>query len=251
VQVQRALAVSSEGAEPQEQTGAPCLATVSTVPGLLQILRSGGLVRTSTAAVFMTAREERVPRTVGALGAMGWLPEAIVLLSVKFEDTPFVDEAERSAFVAHGEGVFAIVLRFGYAEPLTAARIGVHAAMARVAREQLEDHPMLAPLLSFEPPGLGADAPHSERAASPASAQSRVDLELGGESWQQRQQRQQCGRATVILGKLHYAPRPEHGTLVKLRIILYSFFVLNARKAITFFGLEECNTMEISVVRFM
>jgi KUP system potassium uptake protein len=123
VQVTGDLAVRSEGPELQEQVRAPCLATVSTVPGLLGILRSGGLVRTSTAAVFMTACDWRVPRTVGALGAMGWLPEAIVLLSVKFEDTPFVDEAERSSFVAHGEGVFVVVLRFGYAEPLTAARI--------------------------------------------------------------------------------------------------------------------------------
>jgi KUP system potassium uptake protein len=252
VLVTRNLNVSSECTEPQEQARAPCLATVSTVPGLLRILRSGGLVRTPTACVFMTACGWRVPTTVGALAAMGWLPEAIVLLSVKFEDTPFVEEAERSAFVAHGEGVFVVVLRFGYAEPLTAARIGVHAAMARVAREQLEDHPALAPLLSLAQPGLGADAPPSpERAAGSASARHRADPELGGEAWQQHRQRQQHGSATIVLGKLHYAPRPEHGGLVKLRIRLYSFFVLNARKAITFFGLEECNTMEISVVRFM
>lgn len=246
------LNLSSEDTEPQEQVSAPCLATVSTVPGLLRILRSGGLVRTPTACVFMTACGWRVPPTVGALAAMGWLPEAIVLLSVKFEDTPFVDEAERSAFVAHGEGVFAVVLRFGYAEPLTAARIGVHAALTRVAREQLEDHPVLAPLLSSAQLGLGADMPcPEERAASSASARNRADPELGGEEWQRHQQRQQHGSATIVLGRLHYAPRPEHGAFVKLRIRLYSFFVMNARKAITFFGLETCNTMEISVVRFM
>ncbi|CAK0840467.1 unnamed protein product [Prorocentrum cordatum] len=245
----RDMAVSSEGSTPQEQVTAPCLATVSTVPGLLRILGSGGLVRTPTACVFMTACEWRVPRTVGALAAMGWLPEAIVLLSVKFEDIPFVVEAERSSFVAHGEGVFVIVLHFGYAEPLTAARIGVPTAMARVAREHLEGHPMLAPLLGFAQPGLGVDAPcHQRRGASMESAQNSADPELGGQVWQQWQLRRS---ATIVLCKLHYAPRAEHGALVRLRIQLYSFFVLNARKAITFFGLQGCNTMEISVVRLM
>eukprot|EP00972_Heterocapsa_arctica_P021443 3156111-Heterocapsa_arctica.AAC.1 len=78
-----------------------------------------------------------VPRTVGIVATtLGCLPQAMFLLSIEFEDVPFVTEAGRSTLTSLGDGLFSILLHFGYAEPLTAARFGVHAAIARAARDE-------------------------------------------------------------------------------------------------------------------
>uniref|UniRef100_A0A7S3WDQ2 Potassium transporter n=1 Tax=Strombidinopsis acuminata TaxID=141414 RepID=A0A7S3WDQ2_9SPIT len=263
--MQEVAAEGNAGVGSQRMARPLDLTSVSTVHGLLHVLRSATLARTPTVAVFMTPYAWRVPRTVGTLATMGWLPEAVVLLSLKFEDTPFVYEAGRCTFVAQGEGVFNIVLHFGYAEPVTATRMGIHAALVSVALEKVEEYPMLAPLAEFEEvnqSALSAD-PVADRvrrrsssqtvasagATSPGAAaqvQARSDVEQGHELMQQRRR-----GATIVLNSLHYAPRPEHGALKRLRIRFYSFIRLNARKAISFFGLEDSYTMEISVVRFL
>jgi len=290
-QFEVAMLGAEDGGYPQGFAAPLDFTTVSTVPGLLRILRSSALVRTQTAAAFMTPYEWRVPRTVGTLATtLGCLPEAVVLLSIKFEDVPFVAERDRTNFMAHGEGLFSVVLHFGYAEPISAARFGIHAQLARAAREKVAEYPVLAPLISVETnindqtldsvtgrifaerlrrrnntvtTAAAAASVISESIVAPVSEPSNrtatasmqesnetsmnADVEMGRDLLPMQLER----GATIVLNKLHYAALPEHGALTRLRIHLYSLIILNARKAITFFGLEDGHTMEIAVVRFL
>ncbi|CAE8586987.1 unnamed protein product, partial [Polarella glacialis] len=101
------------------------LVKISTIPVLQQVLLSGRLLRADTAAVFLTPQEWRVPRSLGMLAvSLGCLPKIIVLLSVRFEQVPFVVESERVFFeeIDSALGLYRVVMHFGYAEPATAER---------------------------------------------------------------------------------------------------------------------------------
>eukprot|EP00931_Biecheleriopsis_adriatica_P054744 TRINITY_DN3224_c0_g1_i1.p1 TRINITY_DN3224_c0_g1~~TRINITY_DN3224_c0_g1_i1.p1 ORF type:complete len:771 (+),score=117.82 TRINITY_DN3224_c0_g1_i1:81-2393(+) len=203
-----------------------------TVPGLLAEMSASDVVRGQKAVVFMTPHPERVPRTVSALASLlGYLPKVIVLLSVNFESVPFVSEGHRSTFKALGGGIFSIILHFGYAEPLTFEQFSIRRTLARVLKNESARHSSLRMLALQVIPGPDG-----------------VDVEEAHDS----EINEKCA-TTFVLHKLHYAVRSgdKHGFWDRIRISLYSFLVLNARRPISFFGLEGLETMEISVVRFL
>lgn len=225
-----------------KRTGAvSCLATLSTLPALQCALELPNLVRTDKVAVFLTPHAWRVPRTLGALaGSLGCLPKTIVLLSVRFEQVPFVSEEHRATFKVRGSGVFSAVLRFGYAEPLTAERFAVHTALSRIACEHAVDHPELLPLAALS-------------VEEKIAFEQNGDIEIEGDRPSSASSASGATPPTFVLHKLHYATRSDagHSCWDRFRIALYSFVVLNARKPISVFGLEDDTTMEISVVRFL
>jgi len=226
------------------------LATLSTVPALQSVLSSSQLVRTDRAAVFLTPYSWKVPRTLGVLAELvGSLPKTLVLLSFRFEDVPFVSDDRRSSFAALGEGLFCITLHFGYAEPLTAERLAVHTGLARVAQKHSIQHPELIPLVDLDrmgncmldEEGLPAEVSNDLESQTEACSARRHEFDFRSHG------------PAFVLHKLDYALQPgaDHGVFDRLRIGLYSFIVLNARKPIRFFGLERANTLELSVVRFL
>jgi len=245
--------VEEETEEMQARGTIQSLEHLSTLPALQSVLQSERVVRTDKVAIFLTPYTWRVPRTVGTLAtSLGCLPRTIVLLSFRFEDVPFVCKERRASFESHGEGVFSVVLHFGYAEPLTPERLAVHKELATLGREHADMHPSLLPLTmldlrSSNPPLVAKpDEPHID------SQDVREDLEEGQHQMIEQQERQPIG-PSFVLHRVHYAMQPDvqHCLWDRLRIALYQFIVLNARKPIRFFGLQGGDTMEISVVRFL
>jgi KUP system potassium uptake protein len=240
-------------AEARELQTSGVVTKLVTLPALQSALRAPGLVtRTDKVAVFLTPHAWRVPRTVGALATrLGCLPRTIVLLSVRLEHVPFVSEEHRASLKVRGEGIFSVVLRFGYAEPLTAERFAIHRVLAGLARGSAKAHPELVPLAAL-------DRQEDEREKETCGQEER-SIE---ETFAAEEGRSVAAAASMpqgqhgpifVLNKVHYESMPDvgHGLWDRFRIALYSFVVLNARKPIRFFGLEGGNTMEISGVRFL
>jgi KUP system potassium uptake protein len=240
----------NEAAEMKSNGSVRSLATLSTLPALQFVLGSSQLVRTEKTAVFLTPYSWRVPRTVGTLAELvGSLPKTLVLLSVRFEDVPFVSEEQRASFVALGAGLFSVTLHFGYAEPLTPERLAVHKALAQAAENHAIEHPELAPLIHLD--RLGNCMLNDDVLTGVSE-----DLEshvVEGHRLREHEYTFRNRGPAFVLHKLSYAvqPGPCHGFLDRLRIALYSFIVLNARQPISFFGLQCANTLELSVVRFL
>eukprot|EP00930_Biecheleria_cincta_P029534 TRINITY_DN20535_c0_g1_i1.p1 TRINITY_DN20535_c0_g1~~TRINITY_DN20535_c0_g1_i1.p1 ORF type:complete len:786 (+),score=105.93 TRINITY_DN20535_c0_g1_i1:51-2408(+) len=224
---------------------------LSTHTALQGVLRSSGLARTQKAAIFLTSYASRVPRTVGALAELlGCLPAVIVLLSIKFENVPFVPDEKRATFKAYGTGVFSVVLSFGYAEPLTVERVAVGKALSRVFLAHSREYPGLK-MLDFDAV-LGTDSCVAHCGADAVDRIAELEQGEAGDAqltFQEEQVRR--GLPTFVLHNLRYALKSGGGQrwFDRLRISLYSFMVLNARKPISYFGLEGHKTMEISVVR--
>lgn len=150
---------------------------------------------------------------------------------------PFIAEEDRYRFSAlPGDcGAFQMTLHLGYSEPFTAGRLAVKSRIRQAAAEHLQAYPDLQ-LLMPEDVGIMDN--------STADSHESDDLEDGTAGFDSRD-------ITFIFNKLHYVAAPGSGRLVKAGVKLYSWLVLNARKPISFFGLNACRAMEISSVRFM
>lgn len=226
---------------------------LSTHAGLQGVLRCAGLARTQKAAIFLTSYASRVPRTVGALAELlGCLPAVIVLLSIKFEKLPFVPDEKRANFKACGAGVFSVVLSFGYAEPLTVERVAVGKALSRVLLAHSNEHPGLKMLRFDAVLGTDSSATHCAGDAGDRLAEAEQG-EAGDAQLTVQDEQERRSFPTFVLHNLRYTLMPDgdHRLFDRLRISLYSFMVLNARKPISYFGLQDYKTMEISVVRFL
>jgi len=268
-QEERVMTQESEMlAEELARTGrVDSLSDMCTVEALQVALKTSDFVRGDRAVVFLTSFEWRVPRTVGALASLlGYLPKAIVLLSVRFDELPFVPEGRRATFEALGAGVYSVVLHFGYAEPLTKEQFSIQKAVAAVVQEQCEAHPELRMFGAVVPAdaaapneghSIGGSSSSDHAAEDQLFAEAVEVLEAGGAADWQQQEAQHSNegqhRTTFVLHKLHYVLQPDggHGYLDRVRVALYRFIVVNARNSISFFGLEGPGTMEISVVRFL
>lgn len=212
---------------------------ICTVEVLRDVLRLGRLGRTKAIGVFLTPKPWRVPRSLGALAkTLGCLPGTIILLSFRFETaSPYVEEQERVAFDVLDEdcGVYRLVISLGYAEPLTAERLAVRATLAHVAAECSARYPALTPLV---PVPVRSDVDEESVAAASSNG-------TGSEAEAAK------SAATFVFSRLYYATKPNCGAWTCFRVCLYSWLVLSARQPISFFGLEEENTLEVSTVRFM
>jgi len=205
---------------------------------LAAMLASGEVLRTDAAAVFLTPSPLRLPRSLSVLASsFRSLPKVIVLFSVQVETVPFIAEDKRYRFTAlpGGCGVYQMTLRLGYSEPFTSGRLAVKSRLRQAAAENLQAYPDLQLLMPEE-----AGSPE----VSAADSQQSDDLEEGTAGFDSRD-------ITFVVNKLHYVAAPGSSRLVEAGVKLYSSLVLNARKSISFFGLDACRAMEISSVRFM
>jgi KUP system potassium uptake protein len=235
--------------------------SINDIETLSNVLHSGALQRSQTAAVFLTPELGKVPRSLSVLAqSFRSLPSVIVLLSVSTEAVPFIAEGDRSELkVLDADcGLYGIILRFGYAEPLTAERFALQQRLQSIVAENIETHPVLALWGDVRCKDGGIEQGTEQVDLSQDVPNDGEDIEMGAvvmDTAEGRTERHvlyenQPG-VTFIFNRLHYVPMPEQGLLKVARLRLYSWLVLNARKPIPFFGLEACNTMEISSVRFM
>lgn len=223
---ERAAQLSLSGGD--DSADAPLLAPITTVNALNSLLRDGTVPRIGSLAIFLTPYHWRVPRSLDTLvKSLHCLPKTIILLSLHFESVPFVLDRERVTFEAVDSdcGLYRVSIRFGYAEPMTADRFAIHSTLCRIAAKQAQAHPALAPLV---------EQVSSIKAPTPKSAL-----------------RTSRTAVTYILSRENYAIEPWHTGWTRLRAHIYAFLALNARRPICVFGLEEQNTMEIAVVRFL
>uniref|UniRef100_A0A7S2L5Q5 K+ potassium transporter C-terminal domain-containing protein n=1 Tax=Zooxanthella nutricula TaxID=1333877 RepID=A0A7S2L5Q5_9DINO len=194
---------------------------------------------------------------------LGCLPNTIVLLSVSFENVPFISEEHRAAFKALSSGVFSVVLHFGYAEPLVAEKLSVHKALARLAREHCEDHPGLLSLTTLDQEsaasrqairldGMLPDGPNDAKTLQLQDEASAAELGAVGGGSADAGATDLRG-STFVVSKVHYACLPDarHGAWNRFRAALYRAIEANARQPIRFLGLEGEEAIEVSVVRFL
>mmetsp|Transcript_47987 Transcript_47987/g.102762 ORF Transcript_47987/g.102762 Transcript_47987/m.102762 type:complete len:830 (+) Transcript_47987:62-2551(+) len=249
----------------------PSLSQICSIEGLLAALEHSDVVRGDRAIVFLTPLVSRVPRTVGALASLlGYVPRVVILLAIHYEeDRPFVTEALRASLESHGAGIYSVVMRFGYAEPVTAEQARIRKVLAEISHRVSDKYPDLNLLSNIADAGAidnsllhMSSSDSSSSSASSSDIASDSDLEMSNANNYPNYSQYSNGQsinahegpsAAFVLHKVQYAKRPgvKHGCFAQLQLDLYSFMVLNARKAITFFGLEGDDTLEISVVRFL
>jgi KUP system potassium uptake protein len=86
-------------------------------PGFLAELERGKIPRVPGTAVFFTREQDGVPAPiVEHIHTMGALHEAVMCLTVVFEETPRVEPDKRALVEAIGAGITRVVLRFGFIE---------------------------------------------------------------------------------------------------------------------------------------
>eukprot|EP00928_Gymnodinium_smaydae_P019838 TRINITY_DN17638_c0_g6_i3.p1 TRINITY_DN17638_c0_g6~~TRINITY_DN17638_c0_g6_i3.p1 ORF type:complete len:484 (-),score=49.23 TRINITY_DN17638_c0_g6_i3:260-1711(-) len=227
--------------------GTTWIPSIASVDDLCAMLSSESISRTDAAAVFLTPAPRRVPRSLSVLASsFNSLPRVVVLLCVQIEQVPFICDERRYEFedLDSENGLYQVILHFGYAEPLTVGRLAIQARLHRIVTEHSHRHPDLQLLVShqrslhfvedLEAP-MDAETPSVVDFPSMNTAPADTDVR----------------RITFVFNKLHYVPVPGSGVLARMRVKLYNWLVLNSRKPISFFGLESCNAMEISSVRFM
>lgn len=84
---------------------------------LSSIAKSKSIVRVQGSAVFMVATPKGTPLALlHHLKANKCLQQTVILLTISFEEVPFVDESERLTTEELGEGVWRAIGRFGYME---------------------------------------------------------------------------------------------------------------------------------------
>jgi len=224
---------------------------ICTAPGLLSMLGSGMLSRADTAGIFLTAREGRVPPSVRMLAcAMGSLPKTIVLLHVKFANTPFVPEGDRYSFEALDVdlGLYSITMSFGYAEPLTATRFDVHATLGRIAKDKVKLHPALASLV---PAATSRRAFTQEGNLSGTLMEEVEGPAIEGEDDPEGEPQHAQVRVTYVATQKTFAPDSARHSLSKLRVRLYSHIVSSGRPSLHFFGLMQQEALEVSRIIFL
>eukprot|EP00434_Breviolum_minutum_P019078 symbB.v1.2.016818.t1/scaffold1293.1/size126329/6 len=191
---------------------------VCTVWGLHRRLASKSLARPVGTAVFMTPKEGRVPSSLNVLmNELGSLPRTVVLLHISYLDEPFVTESERltCSTVDRELGLHTATLRFGYAEPLTAARFDLHAKLGIWAQDSLA-RAVTAPVGRFDSDGnldLGVRSPH----------------------------------ITYIVNRKHFVSA-EKTCLARLQVAIFAALNRNSRSPMSFFGLEGQSVLEVSAV---
>jgi KUP system potassium uptake protein len=80
-------------------------------------LKTVKIPRVPGTAVFLTRMSQQIPPLmVDHVKHMGALQETVVALSVMFDEAPRIDGAERATVAAIGQGVWRIVIRFGFVE---------------------------------------------------------------------------------------------------------------------------------------
>lgn len=214
------LEESTPGAQNRNDPLPQRLATISAVPSLVAALRSGRLSRSGGVEVFLTPELMRVPRSLAHLAQeRGALPSAVVLLHVIFEDLiPCVLDDHRSSFevLDSEQGVFSVILRFGYAEPLTDDRFQIRSTLRRLAAQHVAGHPELTPLVEDpDPEGMEDE------------------------------------RVTFVFNRTTYKARLGREDGFCARVDLYNLITRFARSPSSFFGLSESRTLEVPVVRLL
>ncbi|HEY0155949.1 MAG TPA: potassium transporter Kup [Thermoanaerobaculia bacterium] len=88
-----------------------------TVEDFVAQLAAGRINRVRGTAIFMTRQQEGIPTAMlHNLKHNKVVHERVVLLSVQVEETPHLDDGERAEWLDHGEGIYRLVVRFGFME---------------------------------------------------------------------------------------------------------------------------------------
>jgi KUP system potassium uptake protein len=92
-------------------------------------LKTGRIPRVDGTAIFLTRTRKNIPPIlIDQVRHMGALHRSIVALTVLFEETPRVEEADRGAIEPLAEGIWRVTLRFGFIEipdlPAALKRLG-------------------------------------------------------------------------------------------------------------------------------
>lgn len=219
---------------------------VCTTDGLFAMLRHGGISRAQTAGIFLSPAEGYVPQSVCMIaGSTASLPRTIVLLHVKFVDAPFVDDGGRYVFEALDVdlGVYSIVLKFGYAEPLTATRFDVHATVGRIAKANADVYPALACMVPQQ---------DLVRSFTYEGNLTSAVLEQDGDQDDQSEDIEEPGlfvpRPTYFVTRRLFVPSSTRACLSRLRVRLFSSIVKYGCTSFSFLGLEGQAAVELARV---
>jgi len=231
------------------RAGAVPLDEIRTVAALQMKLRDGRIERRPTVAVFLTPRERRVPRSLGVLLAeSGNLAETVVLLHVRFHDSAFVsEEARGSCEVLDSElGLFSMVLHFGYAEQFKDdGSFDVPKALAQLAGHHARNYPALSRLATLLPRLPSAPDTLSQLAMLLPRLPSDPDV-VGNSS----SSNNDC--VTYVFNKTNVdAADSEREGDLECYICLYNLLARFACSPVDFFGLQECNVLEVPVRRLV
>jgi KUP system potassium uptake protein len=122
-------------------------------------LEAGKIPRVPGTAIFLTRADQKIPRLIiDHVRHMGALHQTVIALTVVFEETPRVPDAERGAVTHVVDGIWRVVMRFGFVE---IPDLGV--ALSRL--EGLDASVDLAGAVYFATRDLVVSKPHSPRYA--------------------------------------------------------------------------------------
>lgn len=204
---------------------------------LKSLLAFQSVQRTRSLGVFLTGGEDIVPQSLwNVWQSMQCLPSTIVMMSLKVQsDAPFVEANNRADFEVLDEtlGLYRVVMRFGYAEPFTKQRVAIQSTLSRIAAENKDKHPALSALV------------HANAAAAGKVNMSEFEEMIEG----RKQQRLQ--KVTFFINRDEYTVVRDSGYWTRLRGAIFIWLVRNARRPVSFFGLEDANTFEVAVMRII
>jgi KUP system potassium uptake protein len=227
---------------------------ILSVNALTALLQSESLQRTESVSVFLTPDTTKIPRSLSVMvQANNSISKVIVLLSVNVSQDPIVNEDNRAQFdiIDSNVGLYHVTLRYGYAEPLTAVHLAVQHRLKDIAEQNglAMDLDMLDSQMAFT-----FTPPHESVVSTALGSDGSTD---GGSVVQPATYKspalfKKSPSVTFVFNRLNYVPSSSRGSFGQACVRLYRWMNDSlARNPVTFFGLEECNTMEVGSVLFI